>query len=174
MLEPCLGCLHWGSKHPAGRHRQLPAAGSVRGDNRRLPHHSHLENNFHVCSQKQSLLCGQGLCCLLLHLFSFFPSILFLFLLLSFPLFLYPSPLSPLTVFLSSLLSLFRVVPVHPPCRPAPTPARGPAMPLLALSMRLWHPFGHLPASLASHSSCHHLSLCDSDNLLPPPSFSLT
>lgn len=111
-----------GSKHPAGRHGQLPAARSAwEGSHGFL--HAHLENNFHGCSQKQILLCRQGPGCSLLQLFVCFPSSLLILPLVSFP--LYPSPLSPLGVFDLPPLSFCSVS----PCDPAPTLARRPAMP---------------------------------------------
>lgn len=111
-----------GSKHPAGRHGQLPAARSAWEDNHGFLH-THVENNFHGCSQKQILLCRQGPGCSLLQLFVCFPSSLLIFLLVSFP--PYPSPLSPLGVFDLPPLSFYSVS----PCDPAPTLARHPAMP---------------------------------------------
>lgn len=158
-LQPC---LRWGSKHPAGSSGSCRQPGQC-GETIAGFLSTHVWRIISI-SAARNKLCYAGralaICCSIFYFFSLLPSFSLPFSFVS-------------SVVLTSLLSLFRAIAVCVPrCRPCPPSTW--FCHALAASIRLCHPFGHLPPSLASHSSCHHSCLCDSDSLLPPRSSSLT
>lgn len=169
MLQPC---LRWGSKHPAGSTGSCRQPGQC-GETIAGFLSTHVWRIISISAARNKLYyAGRALaiCCSIFYFFFFLLSFFF-------PPSLLPSFSLPFSfvssVVLTSLLSLFRAIAVCVPRR-RPGPPSTWSCHALAASIRLCHPFGHLPPSLASHSSCHHSCLCDSDSLLPSCSSSLT